>query len=110
MIASLLVPFSVQASPGSSSAGNPASRGKTKARSVHAAPAPTNREVVYITSRDVTGSHIPLVVCRYNGRYNSLSTVAVYGRPDLDRTGQLDVGGELLQTDPAISSVGSFRR
>ena len=39
-----------------------------------------------------------------------MSPVAVYGRPDLDRTGQLNVQSELYQRDPAISSVGGGGR
>ncbi len=63
------------------------------------------RAVYYITSVSATGSHLPTVVCRYQGNNYSQSPIAVYGTPQLDRTGQLSVAGELYQRDPAISSA-----
>ena len=75
----------------------------------HVAKAAPKRAVYYITSVNATGSHLPLVVCRYNGSYYSQSPFAVYGRPDLDRTGQLTVIGELAQRDPAITVSAGHR-
>ena len=63
----------------------------------------TKREVHYITSVQSTGSHLPIVVSRYEGQYRSHSPISVYGKQDLDRTGQLSVAGELSQRDPAIT-------
>ena len=63
----------------------------------------TKRAVHYITSVQATGSHLPLVVSRYEGQYHSQSPTSVYGKPDFDRTGQLGVAGELFQRDPAIT-------
>ena len=102
--ASVVAPLSAQADPESFHTGD---NGQV-ARAKHAQPA---RRVVYITNKSVTGSHLPLVVGRYNGQYDSMSPLSVYGRPDLDRTGQLNVGAELVQRDPAISfSSGGFGR
>ncbi len=61
------------------------------------------QSVYYITSVQATGSHLPLVVARYDGHYHSQSPISVYGKPNLDRTGQLGVAGELNQRDPAIT-------
>lgn len=62
----------------------------------------------YITSVPVTGSHLPLVVCRYQGSTYSQSPNSTYG-PQLDQSSQFGVAGQLNQRDPAISSAG-FRR
>ena len=60
--------------------------------------------VHYITTVQVTGSHLPLVVCRYKGATYSQSPISAYG-PQLDQSAQFGVAGELVQRDPAISSV-----
>ncbi len=111
MVACVVVPLSAHADPESFRTGDNLTRANTKtAKSTAAAHAKPARQVIYITNKSVTGSHLPLVVGHYNGRYDSMSPVAVYGRPDLDRTGQLNVQSELYQLDPAISSVGMARR
>ena len=86
----------------------PVELAKTKAKQAAVARAP-KRAVYYITSVGATGSHLPLVVCRYKGEYYSQSPTTVYGQPQLDRTGQLTVVGELYQRDPAVSSAGVRR-
>ena len=107
MVASLLAPLSAHADPESFRTGDNLARGKRKKS---ARPQP-KYQTVYITNKSVTGSNIPLVVGHYNGRYDSMAPTAVYGRPSLDRTGQLNIQGELSQRDPAVSSVGGgFRR
>ena len=110
MVACVVAPLSAQADPESFRSGD--ATGQTKAKkhmTVSVAKARPERQVIYITNQSVTGSHLPLVVGRYNGTYDSMSPTAVFGRPDLDRTGQLSVAGELAQRDPALSSAG-FRR
>ena len=110
LAASLLFPLAVQADPESARTGDDVARAKTHKTTVAAsAHAPAARRVVYITSRSATGSHLPIVVGRYQGHYDSMAPNAVYGRPDLDRTGQLDVAGELYQRDPSISSARGGR-
>ena len=70
---------------------------------VTASKAKPKRAVYYITSVQATGSHLPTVVCSYDGQYYSQSPISVYAKPQLDRTGQLSVVGELAQRDPAIT-------
>lgn len=69
------------------------------------------RAVYYITSVTATGSHIPVVVQRYQGRNTYLNSGirigSAYDSRDVDTTGALSVGGALTQLDPAISSVGT---
>ncbi len=67
------------------------------------------RERIYITNIPCTGSHLPLVVTRYGGYTHANSSFIAYSHPELDRTGQLSVFGELNQRDPSISSVGRVR-
>ena len=62
-------------------------------------------QTVYITSVAVTGSHLPLVVARYGNDLRSTSSLVAYSRPQLDQTGQLNIGAQLDQRDPAISSA-----
>ena len=102
-LAAVLAPLSAHADPESVRAGAPAAPAGKRARTV--ASDRSDRATIYITSRTATGSHLPLAVRRYRGEYTSMSPGTVYGRPDLDRTGQLSVAGELYQRDPAISSV-----
>ena len=109
LAASLLFPLAVQADPESARTGDDVARAKTSKTTVASAHAPAAHRVVYITSRGSTGSHLPIVVGRYQGHYDSMAPNAVYGRPDLDRTGQLDVAGELYQRDPSISSARGGR-
>ena len=105
MIASVVVPFSARADSESFRTGDNLNTKKAKSAKT-VTRAHSHRVISYITSKSVTGSHIPLVVARYDGQYYSNSPLSVYGRPDLDRTGQLSVQGELYQSEPAISSVG----
>ena len=67
------------------------------------------RQHTYITSVAVTGSHLPLVVTRYGNDLHSSSSFIAYSQPQLDQTGQLNVGAQLAQRDPAISSVSIGR-
>lgn len=107
--ASILVSVSAHADPESFRTGDNLAQGGNHKKA--AARSHAQRQTVYITNKTVTGSNIPLVVGRYGGRYDSMAPTAVYGRPSLDRTGQLNVQGELAQRDPAISSAGGgFRR
>ena len=110
LAASILSPLTVQADPESARTGDDVARAKThKNTSTASVHAPDARRVVYITSREATGTHLPIVVGRYQGHYDSMAPNAVYGRPDLDRTGQLNVAGELYQRDPSISSARGGR-
>ena len=59
----------------------------------------------YITSVQATGSHIPLVVTRYGNDIRANSSFVAYSQPQLNQTGQLNVGAELTQRDPALSSA-----
>ena len=76
---------------------------KSKVVATQAAPAPQH-ETYYIMSRPMTGSNIPMVYRRYNGRIDSAASPAVYGQSDLNRSGQLDVASELLMLDPAFTA------
>ena len=110
MFSSVLPPASflrspLQADPESARTGDDVARAKTSKTTAAPAHASSARRVVYVTNQTATGSHLPLVVGRYQGHYDSMAPLAVYGRPDLDRTGQLNVAGELLQREPSISSA-----
>jgi len=109
VLAAVTVPLSAHADPESQRTGDSLARSKGKTHNTAAVARTSRYQTVYITNKSVTGSNIPLVVGRYNGRYDSMAPTAVYGRPDLDRNGQLSVGGELTQRDPAVSSVGGRR-
>ena len=63
------------------------------------------RQHVYITNVAATGSHLPIVVTQYGSDVHSTSSFIAYSQPQLDQTGQLNVGAQLNQRDPAISSV-----
>lgn len=65
--------------------------------------------MVYITNIPTTGSHLPLVVTRYGKDVHSTSSFVAYSQPQLDQTGQLNVGAQLTQRDPAISSFRGRR-
>ncbi len=68
------------------------------------------RVVYYITSRDVTGSNIPMVVRRYQGHNEALSSpLSVYSHARLEGTGASDVGAQLTKIDPAISAGRGLR-
>ena len=65
-----------------------------------------HQAVYYISSYTPTGSHLPQMVCRYEGRnyvFNSFSNSRTYSSQDVGLTGALDVGGALASLDPAIS-------
>ena len=67
--------------------------------------APNSRRVIcYITDTPRTGSQIPMVYRRYNGRLDSASNAAVYGQSAIDATGTLDVGTALSKLDPSITT------
>ena len=63
----------------------------------------------YITSVPATGSHLPIVVTRYGNDVHANSSLIAYSQPQLDQTGQLNVGAQLVQRDPAIMSGRSIR-
>ena len=63
------------------------------------------RQHIYITNIPATGSHLPLVVTRYGDDVRTNSSFIAYGQPQLDQTGQLNVGAQLSQRDPAISGA-----
>ena len=83
---------------------------KTASAPVKKAVAKRPHQVTYITNVPVTGSHLPLVVTRYGNSLHANSSLAVYGQPQLDQTGQLNVGAEISQREPAISSASVGRR
>ncbi len=62
--------------------------------------------ICYITSTPRTGSMIPMVYRRYNGRIDSASNASVYGSSSIDATGALDVSTVLYKLEPSIT----FRR
>ncbi len=65
-----------------------------------------HKSVFYITGYTPTGSHIPQVVTRYEGRNytsDSFGHGRVYSSGDIGLTGSLDVGGALRSLDPAIT-------
>lgn len=108
--AGLLTPLSVQANPNLTPRGVPVDQinHKTHKNVAPARPPKTTLPIYYITSYTPTGSHIPMVVCRYQGRYypmNSFAPDAVYTQGDIGLSGSLNVGGALRTLDPAISSV-----
>ena len=99
----LAVPLSAKAGPSQTSTTG------TRNRTAAAAPAPKRPQIVYfITNREVTGSHIPEVICRYEGRdytMSSFTNIAGYSHRSIETTGALNVGEALRTLDPAISSV-----
>jgi hypothetical protein len=114
--AGFATPLSAQANPESSrtSAGRTgqhhvqASNGSAAARNL----SDQRQCIYYITAYTPTGSHIPAVFCRYQGRYfamGSTTSRSVYTASDIGLTGALSVGGALRTLDPAISSAGGFR-
>lgn len=65
-----------------------------------------HRAVYFISNTTSTGSHIPQVVCHYEGRntnLNGFTNGRIYNSGDLGLTGSLNVGGALYSLDPAIS-------
>ena len=91
------------ASPKKAAKASPASVATAKAE-----PDP-NRLICYITPTPCTGSLIPMVYRRYNGRVDSASNAAVYGSSRITSTGALDVAAVLTKLDSSIS-MGSGRR
>ena len=63
------------------------------------------RQHIYITNVPATGSHLPIVVTQYGNDVRANSSLIAYSAPQLDQTGQLNVGAQLNQRDPAVSSV-----
>ena len=64
-----------------------------------------DRDTFYITNHVVTGSHLPVVVTRYQGHNINSSPLVSYDQTDISTTGALDVGSALVSRDPAISFV-----
>ena len=59
---------------------------------------------IYITSVTAIGSHIPLVVRRYNGSIIPMSPTYAYGRADIVKTGaSSDTAEALSLRDPSIT-------
>ena len=82
---------------------------KTSTAPLKKAAARPLHQTTYITNVAVTGSHLPLVVTRYGKDLHANSSLIAYSAPQLDQTGQLNLGAELNQRDPAISSISSSR-
>ena len=108
-----LTPLRAQNTPGN--ALEPVRVVKSKARPVtrNTAPAKTKARVVYyITNVPATGSHIPVVIRRYQGKNTALFNSqpgSNYSAGDIGLTGALNVGSALYDLDPAISSAGGAR-
>ncbi len=67
------------------------------------AKAKPRHSTIYITSVTAVGSHIPLVVRRYDGAIIPMSPTYAYGRTDIVNTGSSeDVGEALFLRDPSI--------
>ena len=63
---------------------------------------------IYITSVTAVGSHIPLVVRKYDGSIIPMSPTYAYGRADIVKTGSSSDTAEALSLrDP---SIGFLRR
>lgn len=111
MAAALAAPLSVQANPEYAYTSAKAAHGSSKTRKNAAVvQAPNNTQAYYyITHYTPTGSHIPLVICKYQGHYYPMNTFAGpgagYDQGDIATSGALSVGGALRTLDPAISSV-----
>ena len=73
-------------------------------------PSKSRRATVYITSVQAVGSHLPLVVRRYKDSVDCMSPTAAFSAPQLDQTGQLNVGAQLVQRDPALAGFSGVRR
>lgn len=59
---------------------------------------------IYITSVTAVGSHIPLVVRRYDGSIIPMSPTYAYGRADIVNTGSSeDLGEALFLRDPSVT-------
>ena len=59
---------------------------------------------IYITSVTAIGSHIPLVVRRYDGSIIPMSPTYAYGRADIVNTGSSeDVAQALSLRDPSLT-------
>ena len=69
-------------------------------------PSDKVRCVYYITSTNVTGSHIPAYYCRYQGRNYPIGQSSPgrgFGIDDIGATGALNVGGALRSLDPSFA-------
>lgn len=99
-LACILGVSSVQAAPDTSAA-NVVSKTKYPSKSRHA--------TIYITSVSAVGSHLPLVVRRYHDSVDCMSPTVAYSAPQLDQTGQLNVGAQIVQRDPAFAGFGGAR-
>ena len=89
-------------------ADSPSTKNAKITRTTATAPAKpsSNKVIYYITQETRTGSNIPTVYRRYNGRIDSASSPAVYGQDAINATGQLDVGAVLNRLDPGVSVRG----
>ena len=72
-------------------------------------PSKKRYATVYITSVQAVGSHLPLVVRRYQGSVDCMSPTVAYSAPQLDQTGQLTVQSQLATRDPAFSGFSMHR-
>ena len=95
--------LSLRADDGSPSTKSAQSKTAAKHPAKTAVAAHSNREVIYITNRVVTGSNIPVTVTRYQGHNITSSPLVSYDQSSLADTGALDVGTSLTMRDPAIS-------
>ncbi len=102
-------PLMAQNTPGNALTPARATQGNTKTGPKTVSRTTKNsRAVYYITSVNPTGSHLPLVVSRYEGRNYPMfqsSPGSNYGTGDVGATGALNVQGALRTLDPAISST-----
>ena len=101
VVACALGVSSLQASPDTTAA-NTVNKSKYPSKSRHA--------TIYITTVPAVGSHLPLVVRRYQGSVDCMSPTVAYGSPQLDQTGQLNVGAAIVQRDPAFAGFSGVRR
>ena len=77
---------------------------KPGATAAVAKPAPSqDRVIYYVTAEPRTGSQIPMLYRRYNGRIDSASNAAVYGSTDIQNTGTIDLATALSKLDSSIS-------
>ena len=72
-------------------------------------PSKSRGATVFNTTVAAGCSHLPLVVRRYRGSVDCMSPNAAYSAPQLDETGQLNVGAQLVQRDPALAGFSGGR-
>ena len=75
-----------------------------KVSSTAKAAAKPRHSTIYITSVTAVGSHIPLVVRRYDGVIIAMSPTYAYGKADIVETGSSsDTATALALRDPSIT-------